>query len=73
MENTSNNPPAQDSGASQPEEMKIESTIRKVKVKTINNLVYNLEVSPTVITILFPNFFLLIFFIDPHQRLQKRN
>ena len=55
MENTSNNPP-QDSGASQPEEMKIESTIRKVKVKTINNQVYSLEVSPTVIIPLFSIF-----------------
>jgi len=55
MENTSNNPP-QDSGASQPEEMKIESTIRKVKVKTINNQVYALEVSPTVMILLFSIF-----------------
>ncbi len=55
MENTSNNTP-QDSGASQPEEMKIESTIRKVKVKTINNLTYTLEVSPTVKILLFSIF-----------------
>ena len=46
MENTNSNP----SGSqpqSQPEEMKIEQT-RKVKVKTINNQIYNLEVLPNV-------------------------